>query len=245
MFSGCSNVQDLAISPLLDRVSKAAAGGIPGRTGTSLSFSLHALIEQRRRLRLPLRLLYVDLSKCFMTFSRSHGVSAATYYGLPPEARRAWCALYAKVSGRFETVYGSTNEFEVVRGLLQGAVESPALCVLLMDTLVQVLELKVVGAEWWGTQESPAHLNTMVFIDDAVSAAGSDATLQRIARLWEIWAAITGAEIKILGVMKTVVTGIDWILDSTGRVRPVTPKLKIWRHQKCRALGDVWWSAML
>ena len=68
-------LQELAISPLLDRVSPAAGGGIPGRTGTSLSFSLHSLIEQRRRLRLPLRLLYVDLSKCFMTFSPLHEMS--------------------------------------------------------------------------------------------------------------------------------------------------------------------------
>ena len=221
-------LQELAISPLLDRVSTAAGGGIPGRTGTSLSFSLHTLIEQRRRLRLPLRLMFVDLSKCFMTFSRSHGMSAATYYGLPSEARRAWCALYSRITGRFETVYGSTEEFQVLRGLLQGAVDSPALCVLLMDTLVQVLELKVVGAEWWGMHGEVEHLNTLVFIDDAASATATDPMLQRVAFFWEIWAAIMGAEIKILGFDKTVVAGVDWIVDACGRVRPSNPRLCIW-----------------
>ena len=98
-------IHDFAISPLLDRVSTAAAGGIPGRTGTSLSLALHTLIAQRRRLRLPLRILYVYLSKCFMTFSRSHGMSAASYYGLPLAARKARCALYQSLTGRFETVF--------------------------------------------------------------------------------------------------------------------------------------------
>ena len=121
-------------------------------------------------------------------------------YGLPGAARKAWCGLYAKLSGRYETVFGTTHEFEVLRGLLQGAVESPGLCVLLMDTLVQVLELKVVGAEWWGSNAELTHLNTLVFIDDAASACTADPMLQRIADLWSIWALMMGAVVKVLGL---------------------------------------------
>ena len=65
----------------------------------------------------------------------------------------------------------------MLRGLLQGAIESPSLCVLLLDTLVQVMELKVVGAEWWGGQDEVSHLNMLVFIDDGVNAASGDARL--------------------------------------------------------------------
>ena len=54
----------------------------------------------------------------------------------------------------------------------------------LIDTYLKERKLSCsepeAGAEWFGTHGSVQHLNTMVFIDDAVSAADSNQMLQRI-----------------------------------------------------------------
>ena len=54
-------------------------------------------------------------------------------------------------------------------GFVQGAVESPERCKIMMDTLVRLLRLKTVGAEWWGLQPRLEDLHQLVFIDDLLT----------------------------------------------------------------------------
>ena len=101
--------------------------------------------------------------------------------GLPDEARRALEGLYQRVKGRYETAYGSCEEFLIQRGFIQGALESPALCKIMMNTLLELLELKCDGFEYFTPTADGEQFMQLVFADDAVNGAKSLLMLQRIA----------------------------------------------------------------
>ena len=101
-----------ALTPLSDRYLVEAAGFCKGRSTQELIIAMHYAIEQACTHRLRLYVLFVDLSKCFMSFSRECGMDAAEWYGLPEEVRRALSGLYDSssdgcVRGRYETAFGA------------------------------------------------------------------------------------------------------------------------------------------
>ena len=51
--------------------------------------------------------------------------------------------MHGRVNGRYETAYGSTEAFEIVRGFIQGALASPEKCKAMMNTLAELVNLKV------------------------------------------------------------------------------------------------------
>ena len=117
-------VLSTALAPLSAGLRLEASGGCKGRGCTEQAFALHAAIEQALVLKLDIYVMYVDLSKCFMSFSREGGFQYLDWMGLPLEAKKALMGLcdsekHGRVSGRYETAYGSTEAFEIVRGFIQ------------------------------------------------------------------------------------------------------------------------------
>ena len=71
------------------RVLPNHAGGCRGRGCTEQAFALHLCIDDALARRKPLYVLYVDLTKCFMSFSRTAADLAMRHVGVPEEALRA------------------------------------------------------------------------------------------------------------------------------------------------------------
>jgi len=78
-----------ALTPVGARVLANHAGGCKGRGCTEQAFALHLCIDDALYRRKALYVLYVDLTKCFMSFSRSAGAQAMRHYGLPEQGLQA------------------------------------------------------------------------------------------------------------------------------------------------------------
>ena len=223
---------DSSLVPLSRAIRLEASGGCKGRGCTEQAFSLHASVEQAVALKRDMYVLYVDLSKCFMSFSREGGFQYLDWLGLPPEARIALaglcqCDKHGCIRGRYETAYGSTEAFEIARGFIQGALASPEKCKAMMNTLAELVNLKVTGSQWWSPDGMASYLTQLIFIDDAANTTGSFDMIERVARFWDIWCVITGCEMNIAKFKKTVFCGLEWSVDSRGEALAADTQRKL------------------
>ena len=155
--------------PLRARLLPCAAGAVAGRGCGELVWRQVLSIWQAHRLQTQIHLLWVDLSKCFMTFSRAVSQHTQRRRGVPWQVRKAVWALYQRPRGRFDSAFGCTPDFAILRGYLQGALESPDLCIGDMNVLCEIMGLKVVGYRWWSGDVAGAHTVQMIFVDDGAN----------------------------------------------------------------------------
>ena len=120
------------------------------------------------------------------------------------------CAVHGKATGQYLTAFGSTDPFEILRGFLQGALASPEMCKLMMNTLAEALELKIVGYELYSPDGDGDWMSQLVFVDDAANVTASIVMMQRVALFWSIWLRIGDTQANIAKLKKTVVTGLAW-----------------------------------
>ena len=135
--------------PLRARVLPCSAGAIAGRGCGELIWRMVLAIWQCHALQTQAYMMWVDLSKCFMTFSRAVGQHTQKRRGVPAAVRKAVWNLYARPRGRFDSAFGCCPEFTILRGYLQGTLEAPDLCIGDMNVLCEIMDLKVVGIRWW------------------------------------------------------------------------------------------------
>ena len=76
---------------------------------------------------LTLHMLWVDLSKCFMTFSRAVGQLLQARRGVPAQVRKAVWNLYSRPHGSFDSAFGCCVDFGSLRGSRQRSYPHPPL----------------------------------------------------------------------------------------------------------------------
>ena len=214
-----------ALTSVGARVLPNHAGGCKGRGCTEQAFALHLCIDDALARRKPLYVLYVDLTKCFMSFSRTAADMAMRHIGVPEAALRALRGLvenwkHGMAQGRYETAFGATDPFPILRGFLQGAQGSPEACKIMMDTIAQALELKVSGYSAFAPDGAGLELGMLVFVDDAANVTGDANFLQRVTVFWSIWSRITDCQLNIKGKDKTVVQTLEYKRASNGTLTP-------------------------
>ena len=222
-----------ALAPLSRRYSLVAAGGCKGRGCIEQAFALHAAISDAIATRTPLYVLYVDLIKCFMSFSRQAGEMTAAWAGMPQpaiDALRGLCdsLKHGVVTGRYETAFGSTEAFEILRGFLQGALGSPESCKCMMNTLAEALELKIVGYNSFTPDGGGAYLTQLIFVDDAANSTSSMTMMERVALFWSCWCRVTGCQMNIAERKKTVLSGLEWERRKDGSTVPVSTQQSVY-----------------
>jgi len=217
----------LATVPVGRRLLLCHSGGCRGRGCTEQAWALHVLIADAICRRRPMYTLYVDLTKCFMSFSRTAAKEVFEHKGVPPEALKALAGLvnnwkHGVAQGKYETAFGATPLFGLLRGFLQGAQGSPEACREMMDTLAQALELKVQGYRGFAPDGAGDSVVQLVFVDDAANVTGDIPMVRRVALFWTIWCHITDCKANIKGKAKTVLTGIEFVQRKDGSKRPVS-----------------------
>ena len=227
-----------ALIPVGERVLPCHAGGCAGRGCAEQAFALHAAIEEAHAAFTPLYVLWVDLIKCFMSFSRRAGRVALMHLGVPTfvvDALQALCedAKGQCVSGRFETAFGSSDEFALLRGFLQGAHASPEQCKVMMNTLAEALELKTVGYVFFAPDGAGADVVQLVFVDDAAGLTQSVGMMQRVALFWSLWCAVTDSQANIHALKKTVLSGVEFRRNKLGEMVPVTTDAEVYMVGLC------------
>ena len=86
-----------------DSWETAVAVEMPTREGMPLTASHTPL--------LTLHMLWVDLSKCFMEFSREVGQLLQARRGVPAQVRKAVWNLYSRPHGSFDSAFGCWDDF--------------------------------------------------------------------------------------------------------------------------------------
>lgn len=150
---------------------------------------------------------------------------AMRHIGVPEAALRALRGLvdnwkHGVAQGRYETAFGATDPFPILRGFLQGAQGSPEACKIMMDTIAQALELKVSGYSAFAPDGAGLELGMLVFVDDAANATGDADFLQRVTVFWSIWSRITDCQLNIKGKDKTVVQALEYKRARNGTLVP-------------------------
>ena len=206
-----------ATSSLADRYLACAAGFTRGRGIAELAFAMHATIALSLKQRQNTYVLYVDLSKCFMSFDRVIGLHIMRMIGLPDEAAGAWWGMYSEgIQGCFETAFGSSKWFKISRGFIQGAIESPEFCKCLINTMAEWVGLKVTGIRLYHPEGAAQAITQLIFADDAAGLTGEFEMTQRLARFWGLWAWIFGMKVNIAGFKKTVWSGAVHVKNTKG-----------------------------
>ena len=222
----------MAIAPVNANVLLCHAGGCKGRGCVDLAFALHATIADAIATKRNLYVLYVDLIKCFMSFSRSAGRRVAAHAGLPQTVTRAMkglvdCAVHGTATGQYLTAFGTTDPFVILRGFLQGALASPEMCKLMMNTLAEALEMKVVGYELFDPQGRGECITQLVFVDDAANVTASAHMMQRVALFWSVWLRVTDTQANIAKLKKTVMSGLVWKTKMDGTKVPTSTNAQV------------------
>eukprot|EP00900_Chrysochromulina_parva_P001708 jgi/Chrpa1/11538/Chrysochromulina_OHIO_Genome00019369-RA len=161
------------------------------------------------------------------------GAQAMRHYGVPEQAIRALRGLvenwkHGVAQGRYETAFGATDPFPILRGFLQGAQGSPEACKLMMDTIAQALELKVSGYTAFAPDGAGGEMGTLIFVDDAANATGDAFFLHRVTLFWSIWSRITDCQLNIKGNNKTVVQSLEYKRGKDGTLIPVETRQRFY-----------------
>ena len=198
--------------PLRARILPCSAGAVAGRGCGELVWRMVLTIWQAHVLQTQVYMLWVDLSKCFMTFSRAVGQHTQARRGVPTQVRKAVWNLYSRPRGSFDSAYGCCPDFGILRGYLQGTLEAPDLCIGDMNVLCEIMDLKVVGSRWWSGDVHGAHTVQTVFVDDGCAVNGSPDMQSRAAFVWSLWAFIYGTDINVKDdASKTAVCGLRYV----------------------------------
>ena len=191
-----------------ERILPCAAGSVRGRSGTEHVLSQRLLIRQALDLRTDIYVLWIDLKKCFMSFSRDSSQVVQERLGVPQELRQALKALYSEVRGCYDSAYGMTPSFAILRGLIQGALESPDLSLQLLNVMAEIMELKVLGFRHFNGCGGGERTVGMLYVDDGANTLDQEEMVHRAAFVWDVWARLFDTEVNVKKFTKSVVSGV-------------------------------------
>ena len=216
-----------ALEPVRARLLPCAAGSVRGRSGSEHVLTQRLLIRQVLDLRGKIYILWVDLVKCFMSFSRECSQEVQEHLGVPQAVRDVLRAMYAEVKGRYDSAYGMTPLFNILRGLIQGALESPDLSLQLLNVMAEIMDLKVLGCRHFNGSGRGARTVQMLYVDDGANTLDEEEHLHRAAFVWNVWAMLFDTEVNVKKFEKSVVSGLTHSPLSSDRhaLRPASANL--------------------
>ena len=104
-----------------------------GRTTTAQILALRRLIEEVKKNNLSAVLCFIDFKKAFDSIHRGMMVKILKSYGIPPNLLRAIETMYAGTRAKVVTPDGSSEEFDILAGVMQGDTLAPFLFIIVLD----------------------------------------------------------------------------------------------------------------
>ena len=219
-------VRRVSYQRILGRMSSAQAGWLGGFGCTDPGLSLTHVIQQSARLKLPLWILYIDLSTFFGRMDRRVTSIAEALHGLPAEVSELAERIYGKACGKGETepdgqcvtchydsAGGLGEGFQNHMGALMGCVLSPDKAKLLLNTVLVAIEAVCSGVELWGfdVEAAARRVCHMAFADDWCGTFQTLGDLRNAWKVWTMWEAVSGSKLGVKAQLKTVVTGVRYV----------------------------------
>ena len=214
-------VRATAYRRITGRLRLEQCGWLPGYGTIDSGLPLAIVIQQAKRLRHSLWILYIDLATFFPRIDREVLTVAELLVGLPQPVIDLVSKIYGAgralaihaVECQFDSSVGLGKTFKNYMGALMGEVLSPDRAKIMLNSILCAIKLFVHGVPLFGFEEnSDGYIRTlaqMAYADDWAGTFNSEADLRRAWALWETWVPISGSKIGIKGKLKTVLTGVN------------------------------------
>ncbi|KAJ8347957.1 hypothetical protein SKAU_G00265460 [Synaphobranchus kaupii] len=112
-----------------------------GRTTVAQIFALRRIIEEVKRNNLTAVLCFVDFRKAFDSIHRGVMMKILKAYDVPPNLLWAIGTMYSGTRAKVVTPDGTSEEFDILAGVLQGDTLAPFLFIIVLDyALRQAIE---------------------------------------------------------------------------------------------------------
>ena len=122
------------IEPKIDNILRKNQNGFRGnRSTTSQILTIRRILEGLRAKNLQATILFVDLTKPFVTFHRWKMEQILLAYGIPKETVAAIMILYRNTKVKVRSPGGDTDYFDIVAGVLQGDTLALYLFIICLD----------------------------------------------------------------------------------------------------------------
>ena len=150
-------VRRVSYQRIVGRVMSAQAGWLAGYgCGDPGAVAAH-VIQQARRLKQPLWLLYIDLATFFPRIDRDVLTVAEALHGLPKDVQHLAALIYGSaaepekaVTCHYDSAAGLGDGFKNWMGALMGCVLSPDRAKLLLNTVIVAINAVCRGVKLWG-----------------------------------------------------------------------------------------------
>ena len=104
-----------------------------GRTTVAQILALRRIIEEVKKNNLSAILTFIDFKKAFDSIHRGKMMRILKAYGIPPRLLSAIETMYSGTKAKVVTPDGTTEEFDILAGVLQGDTLAPFLFVIVLD----------------------------------------------------------------------------------------------------------------
>ena len=216
----------VAYDRVANRVIPAQMGWSAGFGCTDPSLTLQMVVQQARRAKQRLYILYLDLATFFPKVQRKLATVGEILLGLPFDVARLALLIYggyrgdpAVVQCQLDSEVGLGSPFGNWMGWLMGCVLSPDKSRILLNSIAVAIQAKVRGVRLWGfgrvggpTRSEAAQawraVEQLMFGDDWAGISGNAQEVALAWAMWCEWASMSGAKIGIKGFKKTVLTGV-------------------------------------
>jgi hypothetical protein len=169
-------------------------GFIPGAHAAGGVFAIKRAAELSREWNQKIFALQLDLSKAFDRVLHSAVVKALELQGCSPQCIAVICSILRQSQASFKLGHVSTNFVSMLRGLPQGAPESPRIFVLVMELVLRPLlhKWRSRGSGWC---LDSLWLAAVCFADDVVIVSSSLVDLCRMAEEFALTLSEVGLEV--------------------------------------------------
>ena len=248
-------VRSLAYQQIQCRIVPEQLGWAAGYSTGDIGLSICCVIQQARRLQMPLYLLYMDLAQFFSLIDREIGTVVEILHGLPLDVAWLACMIYGGFDGkppvqcRLDTAAGLSSPFAVWVGWLMGCVLSPDKAKIFLNSCLIAQRISLNGVPLFGYSgtvgensmgEGPSmpqavetwkSIKQLVFGDDWVGLCVSAEQVQRGWYRWTVWAEMVNAKIgvklnKRRKPIKTALAGVVWSANGKALCAP-DPRLQL------------------
>ena len=247
-----------AFSAVQSRLVPDQLGWAAGYGTGDIGLVIQVVIQQARRLRMPLYILFLDLATFFPRIDREIGTAGELLHGMPTDAAWLVALIYGGFDGKppvqckLDTAAGLSAAFSNWMGWLMGCVLSPDKAKIFLNICLLVMRVQMRGVPLFGfgggaffdarapgrgptvgdASSSWRVIQQIMFGDDWAGVASTAEQLREPWYLWSIWAEMVNAKIGVKLLAKTVVTGVGF--DGSGvAYTPPDPGLRL--VNGCRA----------
>ena len=202
------------------------AGWTAGRCAPEQTLVARIVGEQKMRARKMCCRGYCDLGSYFMSVVHAVQWEVEEWSGVPVSVMEVVRVLreghteeegenaMRGLVGRYETAYGLTDPVQILKGLGQGDLASPARAKQLLTVIAGAVDKACAGAHVTGTE---GRVGTLFFADDAMLLSDDVQTLQRAFEAVWVVTKVAGLKVQVKQKKKTAWSATYWEEDGTER----------------------------